>query len=108
MANPSTRIISIFTSLLAQLSHFPCFLILVYEALSAQVASEAAMRAPEEVFRAQQAGAAKAPQELSREDRTRLRAKKKRAGKKRKLQEVGTLPRASSCKLSSLPQDWPC
>ena len=53
-----------------------------------QVASEAAMRAPEEVYKGLQQGAPKAAQELSREERTRLRAKKKRAGKKRKLQEV--------------------
>ena len=55
-----------------------------------QVASEAAMRAPEEVYRAQQHGAPKSTEELSREDRTRLRAKKKRAGKKRQLQLVSS------------------
>ena len=53
-----------------------------------QVASEAAMRAPEEVYKAQQQGAPKAADELSREERTRIRAKKKRAGKKQKLQQV--------------------
>ena len=46
------------------------------------------MRAPEEVYKAQQQGAPKAAEELSREERTRLRAKNKRAGKKRKLQQV--------------------
>ncbi len=46
------------------------------------------MRAPEEVYKAQQQGAPQAVEELSREERTRLRAKKKRAGKKRKQQEV--------------------
>ena len=56
-----------------------------------QVASEAAMRAPEEVYKGQQQGAPKAAEELSREERTRLRAKKKRAGKKHKLQQVVTL-----------------
>ena len=56
-----------------------------------QVASEAAMRAPEEVYKGQQQGAPKAAEELSREDRTRLRAKKKRAGKKQKLQQVFVL-----------------
>ena len=56
-----------------------------------QVASEAAMRAPEEVYRGQQQGAPQAADELSREDRTRLRAKKKRAGKKYKLQQVFAL-----------------
>ena len=48
------------------------------------------MRAPEEVYRAQQHGAPKSTEELSREDRTRLRAKKKRAGKKRQLQLVSS------------------
>lgn len=46
------------------------------------------MRAPEEVYKGQQQGAPKAAEELSREERTRLRAKKKRAGKKRKLHQV--------------------
>lgn len=55
------------------------------------MASEAAMRAPEEVYKGQQQGAPKAAEELSREDRTRLRAKKKRAGKKYKLQQVFAL-----------------
>ncbi len=50
------------------------------------------MRAPEEVFKAQQQGAPQAAEELSREERTRLRAKKKRAGKKRKQQEVRCAP----------------
>ena len=49
------------------------------------------MRAPEEVYKGQQQGAPKAVEELSREDRTRLRAKKKRAGKKQKLQQVSAL-----------------
>lgn len=49
------------------------------------------MRAPEEVYKGQQQGAPKAGEELSREDRTRLRAKKKRAGKKQKLQQVSAL-----------------
>lgn len=62
-----------------------------------QVASEAAMRAPEEVYKGQQQGAPKAAEELSREERTRLRAKKKRAGKKQKLHQVlGTDLRDSS------------
>ena len=52
------------------------------------MASEAAMHAPEEVYKGQQQGAPKAAEELSREERTRLRAKKKRAGKKYKLQQV--------------------
>lgn len=55
------------------------------------MASEAAMRAPEEVYKGQQQGAPKAAEELSREDRTRLRAKKKRAGKKQKVQQVSAL-----------------
>ncbi len=59
-----------------------------------QVASEAAMRAPEEVYKAQQQGAPKSAEELSREERTRLRAKKNRAGKKRKQQEVSFAPLA--------------
>lgn len=50
------------------------------------------MRAPEEVHKAQQQGAPQAAEELSREERTRLRAKKKRAGKKRKQQEVRCAP----------------
>ena len=50
------------------------------------------MRAPEEVYTAQQQGAPQAAEELSREERTRLRAKKKRAGKKRKQQEVCCAP----------------
>jgi len=50
------------------------------------------MRAPEEVYKTQQQGAPKAAEELSREERTRLRAKKKRAGKKRKQQEVCCAP----------------
>ncbi len=50
------------------------------------------MRAPEEVYKAQQQGAPQAAEELSREERTRLRAKKKRAGKKRKQQEVCCAP----------------
>ncbi len=49
------------------------------------------MRAPEEVYKGQQQGAPKAAEELSREDRTRLRAKKKRAGKRQKLQQVSAL-----------------
>ena len=49
------------------------------------------MRAPEEVYKAGQRGAPTAAEELSREERTRLRAKKKRAGKKRKLQQVPAL-----------------
>ena len=54
------------------------------------------MRAPEEVYKAQQQGAPKAAEELSREERTRLRAKNKRAGKKRKLQQViRTSPQAT-------------
>ncbi|KAL0024355.1 hypothetical protein WJX79_002946 [Trebouxia sp. C0005] len=60
---------------------------LAMEEVAPQVASEAAMRAPEEVYKAQQQGAPQAAEELSREERTRLRAKKKRAGKKRKQQE---------------------
>lgn len=60
---------------------------LAMEEVAPQVASEAAMRAPEEVYKGQQQGAPKAAEELSREERTRLRAKKKRAGKKRKLQQ---------------------
>ena len=53
-----------------------------------QVASEAAMRAPEEVYKAQQQGTPKAPEELSREERTAARQKRKRAGKKQKAQQV--------------------
>ncbi|KAL3145791.1 hypothetical protein ABBQ38_015168 [Trebouxia sp. C0009 RCD-2024] len=60
---------------------------LAMEEVAPQVASEAAMRAPEEVYKGQQQGAPKAAEELSREERTRLRAKKKRAGKKRKLHQ---------------------
>ena len=62
-----------------------------------QVASEAAMRAPEEVYKGQQQGAPKAAEELSREERTRLRAKKKRAGKKLKLQQVFALICCTAC-----------
>ena len=50
------------------------------------------MRAPEEVYKGQQQGAPQAAEELSREERTRLRAKKKRAGKIRKQQEVCCAP----------------
>ncbi|KAL3156038.1 hypothetical protein ABBQ32_013026 [Trebouxia sp. C0010 RCD-2024] len=60
---------------------------LAMEEVAPQVASEAAMRAPEEVYKGQQQGAPKAAEELSREERTRLRAKKKRAGKKQKLHQ---------------------
>lgn len=55
---------------------------------AAQVVSEAAMRRPEEVFRAEAGGAAAGEAELSREERRRRRAKKKRAHKKRGAAEV--------------------
>ena len=55
-----------------------------------QVASEAAMRAPEEVYKAQQGGAPRAAEELTREERSAARQKRKRAGKKQKAQQVKT------------------
>ena len=59
------------------------------------------MRAPEEVYKREQQGTPTAADELSREDRTRLRAKKKRAGKKRKLQQVwGLLCHTLPCTVS--------
>lgn len=46
------------------------------------------MRAPEEVYKAEQQGAPRAPEELTREERSAARQKRKRAGKKQKAQQV--------------------
>ena len=47
------------------------------------------MRAPEEVYKAQQGGAPRAAEELTREERSADRQKRKRAGKKQKAHQVG-------------------
>ena len=47
------------------------------------------MRAPEEVYKAQQGGAPRAAEELTREERSAARQKRKRAGKKQKAHQVG-------------------
>ncbi|BDA50529.1 probable U3 small nucleolar ribonucleoprotein protein MPP10 at C-terminar half [Coccomyxa sp. Obi] len=61
---------------------------LAMEEVAPQVVSEAAMRLPEEVFRAEAKGAPRAEEELSREERRRRRAKKKRAHKSRSTQQA--------------------
>ncbi|CAL8464926.1 g4461 [Coccomyxa elongata] len=61
---------------------------LAMEEVAPQVVSEAAMRLPEEVFRAEAKGAPRADEELSREERRRRRAKKKRAHKSRTAQQA--------------------
>ena len=47
------------------------------------------MRAPEEVYKAQEGGAPRAAEELTREERSAARQKRKRAGKKQKAHQVG-------------------
>ena len=54
----------------------------------AQVVSEAAMRLPEEVYRAEAKGTPRADEELTREERRRRRAKKKRSHKSRTAQQA--------------------
>ena len=53
-----------------------------------QIVSEAAMRLPEEVYRADAGGARKAEEELTHEERRRRRAQHKRAFKAKSSQQV--------------------
>ncbi len=54
-----------------------------------QIVSEAAMRLPEEIYKAEAKGQPRAEEELTREDRRRRRAQKKRAHTGKTQQQVG-------------------
>lgn len=59
-----------------------------------QIVSEAAMRLPEEVYRADGKGALKGEEELTHEERRRRRAQHKRAFKGRSQQQVHAAQRS--------------
>ncbi|CAK0787054.1 hypothetical protein CVIRNUC_010270 [Coccomyxa viridis] len=61
---------------------------LAMEEVAPQIVSEAAMRLPEEVYRADAGGARKAEEELTHEERRRRRAQHKRAFKAKSSQQV--------------------